>query len=335
VGEKRIPAAVSVALCTFQGAGFVAEQVASILSQSHPATELVVADDGSTDGTVAIIEQLVAEYPAAPSLVLLPPETRPLGVAGNFARALAACTGDLIALSDQDDVWHPDRLARLRDRLGDPGDIVAVHADARLVDATGVDLGETLFDAIGLSSRERAAVDEGRALEVLLRRNVATGATMIVTRGLRDAALPIPPGWIHDEWLAVVAAIDGRLVRLDETLTDYRQHGGNQIGAGSIGMSDRLDRLREPRGARNRRLLERARALAARYPSGGGAPLEATRLIAGKLRHEERRSALPAVRVARLPAIVAELARGGYRDYGGGLQDVLRDAVQPAGNPGL
>lgn len=319
-------------MCTYNGAAHVAEQVRSILSQSSPPFELVVSDDASADETLAIVERVVAEHDArgGPAVeVRILRNATGLGVAGNFAQALAACRGDAIALSDQDDVWHPDRLARLLEALGDLGDLVAVHSDARLVDGEGADLGETLFTAIGLSAGERAAVDAGHALDVLLRRNVATGATMMITAPLRDAALPIPAGWIHDEWLAVVAAVEGRLGRLDAALTDYRQHGGNQIGAGSIGMSDRLDRLREPREPRNARLLERARSLAARYPVGGDRPDAASR-AAAKLRHEERRSALPAVRIARLPAIVAELARGGYRDYGGGLQDVLRDAVQPA-----
>lgn len=324
---------VSVAMGTHNGATHIAEQVQSILGQSVTPFELVVSDDASRDATVAIVEEVVAAH-AGPAVELrILRNATALGVRDNFAQALAACRGAVIALSDQDDVWHPHRLERLLAGLGDPAAPAAVHSDARLVDASGDDLGETLFEAIGLTAGERAAIDAGHPLDVLLRRNVATGATMLVTRALRDAALPIPAGWIHDEWLAVVAAVEGRLTRVDEPLTDYRQHGGNQIGAGSIGMSDRVDRLREPRGPRNRRLLERAGSLAARYPVDGETAPEAARRIAAKLRHEERRSALPALRIGRLPGVVSELLRGGYRDFGGGLQDVLRDLVQPAVEP--
>jgi glycosyltransferase involved in cell wall biosynthesis len=329
-------ATVSVAMGTHNGAAHIEAQVASILEQTLTPLELVLSDDASTDGTVEIVERMFATHRAAHPdhdirlRVLRNPVA--LGVAGNFAQALAACVGDVIALSDQDDLWDPDRLERLVARLDGAPDVVAVHSDARLVDAEGHPLGSTLFRAIRLSGSERRAVDRGRAFEVLLRRNVATGATMVLTRALRDAALPIPEGWIHDEWLAMVASIAGELRREDRALTGYRQHGGNEIGARRIGMSDRVDRLREPRSARNRRLLARAESLAERYPTRDGTPSTVAAQIAGKVRHERFRSALPAARWARIPGIVAATLRGEYHRYGRGLQDVLRDTVQPAGN---
>jgi glycosyltransferase involved in cell wall biosynthesis len=331
------PATVSVAMGTHNGAAHIEEQIAGILGQTLTPHELVLSDDASTDGTVEIVERMFATHRATHPdrdirlRVLRNPV--PLGVAGNFAQALAACVGDVIALSDQDDLWDPDRLERLVARLQGPPDVIAVHSDARLVDAQGHPLGSTLFGAIRLSGSERRAVDRGRAFEVLLRRNVATGATMALTRELRDAALPIPEGWIHDEWLAMVASIEGELRREDRALTGYRQHGGNEIGARRIGMSDRVDRLREPRSQRNRRLLVRAESLAERYPTTGDVPSAVAAQIAGKLRYERARSALPAARVARIPAIVAATVRGEYHRYGRGLQDVLRDTVQPAVQP--
>ncbi|MEO8527470.1 MAG: glycosyltransferase family 2 protein [Pseudolysinimonas sp.] len=328
------PATVSVAMGSRNGAAHIEEQVASILGQTLAPLELVLSDDASTDGTVEIVERVFAKHasahPEADIRLRVLRNPIALGVAGNFAQALAACIGDVIALSDQDDVWEPERLERLVARLSAPPDVIAVHSDARLVDGQGHPLGSTLFQAIRLSGAERRAIDRGRAFDVLLRRNVATGATMVLTRSLRDAALPVPEGWIHDEWLAIIASIEGELRREDRALTGYRQHGGNEIGARKIGMSDRVDRLREPRAERNRRLLMRAESLAARYPNRDPVSSSVANRIAGKLRHERSRSALPSARWARIPSIVVATVRGDYHRYGRGLQDVLRDTVQPA-----
>src|SRR4051812_17502076 len=113
-------------MCTYNGAAYVAEQVSSILAQTRPAAELIVADEGSTDGTVDVVNATIAAYRAQhPTIhlrvVLLPPESAPLGVAANFERALRAATSPIIALSDQDDVWHPERLARMVETLEEPG----------------------------------------------------------------------------------------------------------------------------------------------------------------------------------------------------------------------
>ena len=101
---------ISVVLCTYNGARFVGEQVESILRQVPAPGELVLGDDASTDDTVALVERLAAEHGVA--LVVRRHETA-LGVRGNFADALQHASGDLIALSDQDDIWHDGKLARL------------------------------------------------------------------------------------------------------------------------------------------------------------------------------------------------------------------------------
>lgn len=324
---------VSVALCTYNGARFVGEQMRSILEQTRPAAELVISDDGSTDGTLAIVEATIAEYraqhPDAVPVVRILEGDAPRGVAANFEYAMRACTGDLIALSDQDDVWHPDRLERLVAAFDATPDATLLHSNARLVDAEGRDLGTTLFAALGVSSAERAEVAAGRGYEALLRRNLATGATTILRASVRDLALPIPPGWIHDEWLAIVAAATGRTAIVDGPLTDYRQHGGNQIGARRPTAGDLLARLREPREPRNARLLERAGSLVERLRSVPGVSTADLAAAEQKLEHERRRSALPRARVARIGRVLASMRRGDYARFGNGAKDVLRDLVQP------
>lgn len=323
---------ISVALGTHNGARYLREQLGSILAQSHPVAEIVLSDDASGDGTVELAEQVVTEHRSTdattPALVVRRNPVA-LGVTGNFEQALRAASGDLVALSDQDDVWHPDRVERaVAEFAARPGlDLVA--AEARLVDEAGAPLGSTLLETLGVDDATRASLATDAAFAQLLKRNVLTGATMMASRALVERAAPFPASWVHDEWLAVVASVGGGIAVIAEPLIDYRQHGANQIGVSRLGAGGRLARLREPRTARNARLLARAEDLAARLPAiaGGDASVEAE--VQAKLAHERMRQRIPASRLRRLPPVWREWRTGAYGRYGRGAQDVLRDLVQP------
>lgn len=320
---------VSVALCTRNGAAYVGEQVRSILAQQPPPMELVVGDDASSDDTLAIIERTVAERGSGVTLRILRHDP-PLGVVGNFADAIAATTGDLVALSDQDDVWAPGKLAALTARFAADPDLLLMHSDARLVDGAGAPLGVALLDALEATRGERAGLQHGDAFAVLLRRNLVTGATVVFRRRLLEAAAPFPAEWVHDEWLAVLAAALGTL-RLDPApLIDYRQHGANEIGARKPTAADRMARLREERATRAARLIRRSQALVERLDAVG-APAARIAAARAKLAHETARSRLPRLRLARVPGILAGALSGRYSRYSRGPIDILRDLAQPAG----
>lgn len=324
---------VSVALCTCNGEPFIGEQVRSILRQTMPVSEVVVRDDASTDSTLAEIKRVwreVAQGNAVPVLRLHRNPVR-LGVASNFESALSDCTGDLIALCDQDDVWHPARMARLVQRFEHRKDLLMVHGNARLVDASGRTLGRTLFDALSVSERELGAISAGRGWQPLLDRNLVTGATSMLRRSLLTLALPIPPSWLHDEWLGIVAALLGGLEVERVPLLDYRQHGGNLIGARREGLSDWVRRAIEPRGSWMEQRVLRANALEARAVRWGSllgpAQHEAIR---EKAAHHRARAALPPQRLARVAPIWREWRTGRYARYGRGALGLLRDLLQPA-----
>ncbi len=187
-------ARVSVALGTHNGARFLGEQLDSILRQTVPVAEIVLSDDASGDGTVELAQQLIAERSATdaatPELVVLRNPVA-LGVTANFEQAISAASGDLIALSDQDDVWHPDRVARAVAEFAARPEVDLVAAEARLVDDAGAPLGASLFETLGVDAATRERLVSA-PFEELLKRNVVTGATMMVTRRLvqRAAALP-------------------------------------------------------------------------------------------------------------------------------------------------
>ncbi|PDQ35779.1 MAG: hypothetical protein B5766_04820 [Candidatus Lumbricidophila eiseniae] len=353
-------ATVSVALCTHNGERFVAQQVRSILTQTHPVVQIVVSDDASTDETVAVVERCVAEHRTAGGaidLVVLRNKIA-LGVTANFQQALRATSGELVALSDQDDVWHPDRIARaVAVSVSRPG-IELVAGDARVVDSAGHPVGATLFESLGVNRDVQHRLGTENALDELLKRNLLTGATMLVTRSLIDRAGQMPTSWLHDEWLAIVAATSAGIAVCSEPLIDYRQHGGNQIGVEQLGVRGKIGRLRMPRTARNARLLNRARDLARQLPTaavgqrsgcseastGVPDPMAAGRPVGGatdrgleelgsvlaeKLAHEQVRSALPRHRLARIVPVWREWQTGRYARFGLGAQDIFRDLVQP------
>lgn len=317
---------VSVALATYNGGRYLEEQLRSILDQVPPPAELVVADDGSTDDTLAIVERVAAEYPTV-RLRMLAAQATPLGVAGNFTRAIGAATGDLVALSDQDDRWHPGRLAAVLAHFDDP-QVTFVHHDAELVDGAGERLDQRLLDWLRITPTEREQLAEGRAFEAYLRRNLATGATVVFRRSLAQAALPIGEGWIHDEWLAIIAAAqDG--ARLDPAaLVDYRQHGANEIGVSRPTLRYLLGRMLRPRGDRYVWLAARSAALAARLESMG-VDERWLGLAREKSRFESRRAQYPSARLARVRPILAQ-----RRDYARlssqGTLDIVRDLMHPA-----
>ncbi|MGO4691593.1 glycosyltransferase family 2 protein [Glaciibacter sp. 2TAF33] len=324
----------SVALCTYNGAAFIQEQIRSILQQTLVPDEIVISDDGSSDGTLDLVADTIEEFQAENRACAVMPRilrnAEPLGVTRNFEQALTACNGDLIALSDQDDLWHPQRFERMVAEFGRRPNLLLLSSDARLVDAKGKPTGLTLLATLGVSRSDEDSVHQGRALDALLRRNIVTGATTMVRRNLVERAVPFPESWVHDEWLAMVGAVTGEVDLLAEALIDYRQHGGNQIGASSLDAAGKLGRLRAPRSARNRRLLARAEALQERARDFRPVVSPGTLAkIDAKVAHDQMRNMLPAARLLRVRPILQEWRTGAYNRYGLGLQDVLRDLVQP------
>lgn len=334
--KKQSPR-ISVALGSHNGEQFIGEQIASILVQTRPVDEIVLSDDASSDRTIEIVEEAVSAHRdahgTAPELVVLRNDP-PLRVTKNFEQALLATTGDLVALCDQDDVWHPRRIERLSAPFEDDA-VLLVFSNARQVDAAGEPLGHNLFEAAAISKSERALVHEGFAFKQFLRRNLATGATVLLRRVLVDVAAPFPAAWLHDEWLAVIAAAFDGVCVVDEPLTDYRQHGANQIGMRKLDLPRMLSMFAQPRTERDRRLHRRAQALAERIgsidgPGGRGAvPGEFQAMAQEKYLFEQARQAYPEARVLRLAPVLRQLRLGRYARYGTGLKDAVRNLIQP------
>ncbi|WP_353055610.1 glycosyltransferase family 2 protein [Leucobacter sp. CX87] len=322
---------ISVALGSHNGEQFIGEQIASILVQTRPVDELVLSDDASTDRTVEIVERAVAAHRektgSAPNLIVLRNDPA-LRVTKNFEQALRATTGELVALCDQDDVWHPERIERLAARFDDPK-VLYVFSNARQVDDAGAYLGHDLFEANGMSAAERALVESGQVYRAFLRRNLATGATVMLRRTLVDEAVPFPTTWLHDEWLAVIAAAHDGVRMHDESLTDYRQHDSNQVGMQKMTLRRKLGMFAQPRTERNLRLYRRAQELPPVLEALPNVPAEYVEAAREKLAFEEARQAYPEARILRAAPIFRQLRLGRYSKYGTGLKDAVRNLLQP------
>ncbi len=319
-----------MAVATYNGERFIAEQLGSILAQDPPPSEIVVSDDGSRDRTVELVRSIAATAPASVPVSVL--DRGNLGISKNFERAVTACTGDVVVLCDQDDRWHDGRLAALVSALeADPG-LALVHTDARLVDEDGRPLGATLLQALEYSDAERDDEASGRAFSVLLRRNVVTGATAAFRRSLLEFALPFPEEWVHDEWLALIAAATAEIRLLDEPTVDYRQHGANQIGVTVPTLRYKIRRVLESRGDRNRLLARKFAVLADRLEQLGDAvPADRVRSAHLKARFEGFRAELPRSRWRRIRPVVSAARAGLYGRFASqGRADMIRDVLQAA-----
>jgi glycosyltransferase involved in cell wall biosynthesis len=318
---------ISVALCTFNGEPFLLDQLNSIEQQSRPPDELVVCDDGSEDGTRAIVDRFARRVGFKISFSV---NTRRLGVTENFGRALSLCSGDLIVPCDQDDVWEPDKLATLEACFLNDPELLLAFSDLAIVTPQGKLADRTQWQRLQFGRSLRAEVNGGRAFELLLRFNVITGAAMAFRSSLRGRALPIPADFVHDEWIGLVAAATGRVLCVDRPLVRYRQHARQAIGPAAAHV---LAQYRHARANMNRpyfvRMVARTRSLHERLLAHRDAVLHSISLsmVEEKLLHAQTRLRMRDEALIRWPLAIGEAVRGRYSRYGYGLKSFLQDLV--------
>lgn len=223
---------IFILLATFNGERFLVEQLESLLAQRDGNWIALIRDDGSRDQTLAIVQRYAA---TDARFVLLEPSVESQGACANFACLLEAAHrrgAELFALCDQDDVWHVDKLGRMRAVLEEAASRHAAatpllaYADLSLIGETGHMLAASHF------AHARAA-QVGRGVGTwLLLHNLVPGCAMAGNRALLDLALPLPAGvGHHDWWLISLAAMTGEVLAVDAVLTAYRQHRHNAVGA--------------------------------------------------------------------------------------------------------
>jgi glycosyltransferase involved in cell wall biosynthesis len=222
------PLRISIALCTCNGEKHLPQQLQSLLGQSRKPDELIVFDDASSDGSAEIVRGFAESAPFPVRLTVNP---RNIGSTPNFASAIEACDGDIIALCDQDDIWMSEKLRLIEAEFERDANVGFVFTDADICDEIGKPLDYTLWQSVRFTPRLQRRLNDGHAFEVILRNNIVTGATMAFAARFKSLVLPIDPLWFHDGWIALLisAFASARTIRL--SLIRYRQHPAQSVGA--------------------------------------------------------------------------------------------------------
>lgn len=218
-------------LCTYNGAEYIREQLESIENQTYQPERLLVCDDASTDDTVKLVTEWSKTVDFQVDIFV---NEAGLGAAGNFEKALSLTRGEYIFFADQDDVWLPGKIELTLQKICSLEGVYGretpclVHTDLTVVDSQLQAIHESFLENQGLRHIEDG---EGQ-LYYLMVQNFVTGCTMVINRALKEKALPFPKEIImHDYWMALVAALCGKLGFLNRATILYRQHGGNTVGA--------------------------------------------------------------------------------------------------------
>lgn len=236
---------ISVALCTYNGEKYIERQIRSIVNQVLPVDEIVVCDDGSADSTVPILNNLQKDYPGILKITSNP---APLGVCGNFQKAISLCRGDYIFLSDQDDLWYPEKTKRIIGWFSDHTDKDVVFTNADLIDADDRILRgiNKLFDTVGFSKNIKRHFDT-LAFDIFYNANRATGATMAFTKKFADSLCINVSATIqnneplHDYQIALKALDNNSIGYICSSLMGYRIHSDQVCGIGGLQIRPRLD----------------------------------------------------------------------------------------------
>lgn len=316
-------------MCTYNGAEFLRAQLESIVAQSRPPDEIVICDDGSTDETRSVID----DFAASPVPIFLHINEKNLGAVKNFERAVGLCNGNVIALSDQDDVWREDKLQLTEQAFHKTPTAGVVFSDAEIVDEKLNSLNRRMWDEVEFNSHKRKLVAQGRALDVLITGWTVTGATMAFRSEYKKLALPIPTNipMIHDAWIALSVAAVSDVVAIDEPLIKYRQHKGQQIGAPNrranaqpAGTRDALKRRSSSTGLHNTldTLRERLSTHTKEFDCRN-----ALAFVNNYSHHLDARANLPTRRLNRVPTILRELLTWRYHDYANGFKSAAKDLV--------
>ena len=225
---------LSVALCTYNGEKFLKKQLDSILNQSVAVDEIVICDDGSTDATVQIVNDYKQIYPNVIQLFINEVNLRSNK---NFEKAVSLCTGDYIFLSDQDDIWRSDKVAKTLDVFYKNPTAEGVFSNADFINEND----EAVLDELSLWSSvnffptfEDKKIDLYTSLTQI--GNFLTGATFCMKKEAKSFCFPFlnRKNFFHDEWLAFILSERNTLFYSSENLISYRIHSNQQVGVGSV-----------------------------------------------------------------------------------------------------
>lgn len=216
-------------MAAYQGERYITSQLESVLAQLYASDEAIIVDDGSTDSTSLKVSAL-----DDPRLLLIKNE-RNQGVLRAFETALSRASGDIVFLSDQDDLWLPSKVERILEEFALDRDVMVVASDAQLIDENGVRIGDSFY-------AQRGKFTAGLWSNLLIGK--FHGSTMAFRSAVLRRALPFPPGRQvhHDTWIGCVNTLSGGKTKyIAEPLIAYRRHSSNVTGRVKLNNLTRLN----------------------------------------------------------------------------------------------
>lgn len=208
---------VSVAMATYNGASFISQQLDSIVAQTYPNLEIIITDDASCDGTMAILKDFQVKY----HFIQIFSNPVNLGITATFEHSIKNCRGEFIAISDQDDIWELNKIEVLLNAMENED---VVYADSELIDRNGISLNKFASSLINLKSHFSGGP--------FLMGIGLPGHSMLMQGDFAKFILPIPKIIMYDKWIGFCAASNNGIKYIDLPMVKYRLHETNSFGVG-------------------------------------------------------------------------------------------------------
>jgi glycosyltransferase involved in cell wall biosynthesis len=231
---------ISIALCTYNGEKFLQEQIDSILNQTYKNFELIISDDCSEDNTSIILKN----FQSKDSRIKLLSNDENIGYIKNFEKAIKDCTGDLIFLSDQDDVWNPNKLSEIS-ACFTQGRTLVFH-DSEFINEKG--------EYLNKNTSNRFTLNQGIGTLSFILFNGISGHALAFKKEIISIILPLPTLVHHDCWISFVANCTGEIFYHSKPLVKYRQHQNSETDLLKIKKKNNSTNTSENR---NSKLIER------------------------------------------------------------------------------
>jgi glycosyltransferase involved in cell wall biosynthesis len=288
---------VEVLLATYNGDGFLSEQIDSIFEQDYPTLRVLASDDGSQDATGKILAEYGHRFPDR--FHLLESKSSTGSAKLNFLRLMKAATGTYVCFADQDDVWLPNKVSRCMEAMQEvevrhgKALPLLIFTDLRVVDRQLRMMHPSLWKQLNVNP------ESIHRLEQLVGRSVVTGCTALINRPLLELARSMPPeAPMHDRWIGMLAATMGAAAIVADQTVLYRQHESNVVGAAEPDNSvpGIVSRAARPDGRRAERTRSEAQVEALLRLHGNDMPEANANLLRAYLR--SGRSSNPLRRIA-------------------------------------
>lgn len=229
--EKKI----SVAIAAYNGEKYIQKQIESICDQTTVPDEIVVSDDGSKDSTINIVKSLAEKYKGSIDIKLLMNNPRH-GYCGNFEWAITHTMGDYVFISDQDDLWYPNKIETIMRVFELHPEAECVFHEAELIDENG-DALQGVFNHFTHSYLESKDVetsyklDRDKYLSAAVSQPLTKGMVLCITKEFLKTCIPFPKcDGFHDQWMVFCAVINDKCRYTPAVLEGYRLHGNNVCG---------------------------------------------------------------------------------------------------------